>query len=110
MSKKNETILTKQDFIESGWKKVIEGIEQKESHYYSSAFNSKINDISDEKTKGIFLLLAILLTSRLNLESRDNPFANIDRLIILNISTSFQKYLMKFPMTKLSQEWLMFFG
>ncbi len=79
MSEKSEFILTKEDFISSGWRDIIENIEKKESHYYSSAFYSKFNEVSDEKNKEIFLLLAILMTSRLKLDSPDNPFANIDR-------------------------------
>jgi tetratricopeptide (TPR) repeat protein len=80
MTEKKEFILTKDDFVKSGWQTIIEGIEQKECRNYSSAFHSRFNDTSDEKTKEIFLLLTILLTSELRLDSPDNPFANIDRL------------------------------
>ncbi|MDQ4120345.1 MAG: DUF4209 domain-containing protein [Acidobacteriota bacterium] len=79
MSEESKFILTKEDFIKSGWDKAIEGIEGKFSHSYSSAFYSKINELSDERHKEIFLLLAILMTSALKLDSPDNPFSNIDR-------------------------------
>ena len=79
MTEKSEFILTKEDFVSSGWEKVIESLEKKDSHSYSSGFYSKFNEVSDEKHKEIFLLLATLMTSWLKLDSPDNPFANIDR-------------------------------
>lgn len=79
MTEKSEFTLTKEDFISSGWEKVIESIEKKVIHSYSSAFYSKFNEVADEKQKSIFLLLATLMTSWLKLDSPDNPFANIDK-------------------------------
>jgi hypothetical protein len=78
MSEKGELILTKEDFVNSGWDKVIEVVEKKDSRSYSSAFYSKLNGVSDEKNKQIFLLLATLMSSGLKLDSSDNPFGNID--------------------------------
>jgi hypothetical protein len=79
MTEKSEFVLTKEDFISSGWEKVVESLEKKDSLSYSSAFYSKINEIEDEKHKEIFLILATLMTGWLNLTSPDNPFPNIDR-------------------------------
>ena len=79
MSEKSEFILTKDDFVSSGWEKAVESLEKKDSHSYSSAFYSKINEVSDEKQKETFLILATLMTGWLKLDSPDNPFPNIDR-------------------------------
>jgi hypothetical protein len=79
MSEKSDFILTKEDFVSSGWDKVVEGIQKRDSHSYSSAFYSKFNEIADGKKKEIFFLLATLMSSWLKLDSPDSPFANIDR-------------------------------
>lgn len=79
MSDESKLILTREDFIGSNWEKVLEKVDKKDRFSYSSTFYSKIDEISDEKQKQIFLLLATLMTSWLNLETLDSPFENIDR-------------------------------
>jgi coenzyme F420-reducing hydrogenase delta subunit len=79
MTEESEFELTKEDFISLDLQAVIDGIERKDCHYYSSAFYKKSNEITDAKVKEIFLILAFLMTSQLRLDSSENPFANIDR-------------------------------
>ncbi|MEK7724929.1 MAG: DUF4209 domain-containing protein [Acidobacteriota bacterium] len=79
MSEKSELIISKEDFCKLDLQSVIDGIEKKDYHYFSSAFYKKSNESIETKEKEIFFLLAILMTSQLNLDSSDNPFANIDR-------------------------------
>ena len=85
MTKKNEFILTKEDVANSGWEKVVESLEKKDSHSYSSPFYSKINEVEDAKHKEIFLILATLMSGRLNLRA--------DSQLVYGISTTFEPAL-----------------
>lgn len=74
-----EFILSKEDFIESGWQTVIEGELVKESRNFASRFVSSGNELSDNKKRDVFFLLADLLRSTLQLDSNESPLSFVDR-------------------------------
>ena len=78
MEKGTEFTGTKDDFLKSGWEQVIEQVEIKERHYYSSAFFKKSKSVEDDSISQIFELFAVLLFSSLNPDSQYEPFKNTD--------------------------------
>lgn len=72
--------LSKDDFDNSEWEKVVENSEKKECHYYSSAFFKKANECAENKDltgQEVFTLLGGITSMMLKPESFSEPFGPV---------------------------------
>src|SRR5712691_10856371 len=70
-------VLTKDDFVQSGWQEVIANAHDRECNYYYSCFWNKareMKDSNDLKTEELFRLLGDVCSLHLKLDSPQQPF------------------------------------
>jgi hypothetical protein len=74
-----EFTITREDFLESGWKETIDEAQPKVIDYYFSKLSQKAKEESNVNKKAVLELLASVSICHLNVDKFHDPISNADR-------------------------------